>query len=385
MNYVLFDDPEIRAALLPFTFTRPVAKIRMGIFTIDQKWEQYLKSKVSFATQPYLQDKFPQESASEKNIFINGAVCPTTEIVAAISNLTSGQSLIQNGTLLAYCDNQVQQPIQYSGGLTIVRQCWDIFTFNSKEISADFEMIRAARKSQPVDDAYTRVYHPENIFIEEGVTIRAAVLNAENGPIYLGRNSVVQEGALIKGPFALCEGANINMGAKMRGDSTIGPYSKVGGEISNSVIFGYSNKAHDGFIGNTVIGEWCNLGADTNTSNLKNNYGEVEVYSYKENKYIKTGKQFCGLFMGDHSKCGINTMFNTGTVVGVNANIFGGGFPPKFVPSFSWGGPQGFEDFELNKSFEVAGRVMGRRNIAFDRTEVKIFEELFRTKEGVKF
>jgi UDP-N-acetylglucosamine diphosphorylase/glucosamine-1-phosphate N-acetyltransferase len=285
---------------------------------------------------------------------------------------------------LAYKGKIISESEEFNEALTILRHPWDIFTYNAQEIRADFKLISAIGKSHELNDVHTKVYHPENIFVEEGVTIRAAVLNAESGPIYLGRNSVIQEGALIKGPFSLGEGAHINMGGKMRGDSTIGPYCKVGGEISNAVLFGYSNKAHDGFIGNTVIGEWCNLGADTNTSNLKNNYGEVALYSYPENKYKQTGKQFCGLIMGDHSKCSINTMFNTGTMVGVSANIFGGGFPPKFIPSFSWGGAQGLERYELEKSFEVAEKVMSRRNIRFDETEKEIFKEIFNFRDSLK-
>ncbi len=258
----------------------------------------------------------------------------------------------------------------------MIRNNWDIFVLNGGQIRADFTLFDM-KHSQPIDDKHTIVYNKENIFVEEGVKIRAAILNAESGPIFIGRNAEIQEGSVIKGPFALCEGAVINMGAKMRGDTTIGPYSKVGGEINNSVIFGYSNKAHDGFLGNSVIGEWCNLGADTNTSNLKNNYSNVKVWSYLFNDYIDSDRQFCGLMMGDHSKAGINTMFNTGTVVGVNANIFGGGFPPKFIPSYAWGGSEGFQRFEFDKAMQVASKVMERRNIMLENEDYEILKYVY--------
>ncbi len=221
------------------------------------------------------------------------------------------------------------------------------------------------------------VYAPENIFIEEGVYIRAAILNAENGPIYLGKNSIVQEGAIIRGAFAMGEGSHVNMGAKMRGDISLGPYCKVGGEVSNSVVFGYSNKAHDGFLGNSVLGEWCNLGADTNTSNLKNNYDSPKLWNHAYNDFEKTGIQFCGLMMGDHSKAGINTMFNTGTVVDVSTNIFGSGFPSNYIPSFAWGGGEQYEEYELPKALETAERVMARRNVPFTPMDKEILSHIF--------
>jgi UDP-N-acetylglucosamine diphosphorylase/glucosamine-1-phosphate N-acetyltransferase len=254
---------------------------------------------------------------------------------------------------------------------------WRIFQFNPEQIRLDYALITSGKKSSGIQDKHTIVYNESNIFVEEGVSIRAAILNAEDGPIYLGKNSIVQEGAIIKGPFALCEGSTVGMGSKMRGDTTVGPHSKVGGEISNSVIFGYSNKGHDGFIGNTVIGEWCNLGADTNTSNLKNNYENVKLWNYAKGGFTDTGLQFCGLMMGDHSKCGINTMFNTGTVVGVSANIFGDGFPRNFIPSFSWGGANGFTTYQIKKAYETAQKVMERRKVVLDDIEKEILANIF--------
>lgn len=382
MNLILFDDPATRINLLPFTFTRPIATIRVGILTIVEKWEKCLQVSASFLTDPYLQKKFPLK-ASHDNLFVNSSWCPTTEAVQVVLNLKQGELLSQDGIILAWRSQETTlpsgsaTPVNYTGSITLINQVWKIFQENASQLKFDFALLTKGRKSAGVNDKHTVVYNDQGIFIEEGVQVRAAVLNGEDGPIYLGKNSVVQEGALIKGPFALCEGSYVNMGAKMRGDTTIGPHSKVGGEISNSVIFGYSNKAHDGFLGNSVIGEWCNLGADTNNSNLKNNYEPVKLWNYGKGGFVNTGLQFCGLIMGDHSKCGINTMFNTGTVVGVSANIFGDGFPRNFIPSFSWGGASGFSTYQLNKAFETAERVMERRNIKLEEADKEILSQVF--------
>jgi UDP-N-acetylglucosamine diphosphorylase/glucosamine-1-phosphate N-acetyltransferase len=382
MNLVLFDDPAIRVNLLPFTYTRPVATIRTGILTIAEKWELRLKRPVSFLTEDYLTTKYPLLSTSD-NLLVNGAVCPDDAFADAIRALKPGEGLQKDLVLLAFRSSEAHlntshiQFRSYDASLTLIDQAWKIFQHNGAQIRSDFAMITAGRTSAPVNDAHTIVYRPENIFIEEGVTIRAAVLNAEDGPIYLGKNSIVQEGSLIRGPFSLGESSHVNMGAKMRGDNTIGPHCKVGGEISNSVLFGYSNKAHDGFIGNTVLGEWCNLGADTNTSNLKNNYEAVKLWHHGKGGFVNTGLQFCGLMMGDHSKCGINTMFNTGTVVGVSSNIFGDGFPRNFIPSFAWGGASGFTTYQVNKAFETATKVFERRKMAFDEVEQQILRHVF--------
>lgn len=373
MNYILFDEASIRASLLPFTFTRPVAGIRVGILTIAEKWEKHCNTTVSYLTPNYLQNLFSLETAAD-NLLINGALCPDKGFIAACQSLVSGQSLVQNGQTLALrlsaSDLQTWQQgnfqavaCTYEKQITLILHKWDIFGYNAAQIRADFSLLTYGRKSAGINDAYTIVYGAENVFVEEGASIKAAVINAEDGPVYIGKNAQVQEGSLIKGPFALCEGAVVNMGGKMRGDSTIGPYSKVGGEVSNSVVFGFSNKGHDGFMGNSVLGEWCNLGADTNTSNLKNNYANVKLYNYATQKEEDTGKQFCGLMMGDHAKAGINTMFNTGTVVGVGSNIFGAGFPSKFIPSFAWGGADSsFEKYRFDKFIETEQRVMSRRN-----------------------
>jgi UDP-N-acetylglucosamine diphosphorylase/glucosamine-1-phosphate N-acetyltransferase len=381
MNPILFDDPIFRLDLLPFTFMRPVGRIRVGILTIDEKWEKWLRTKVSFQTQPYLHAKFPPVQASD-NLLINGAVCPDQKLIDSITKLPDGYFLVQNQLLIAARNPSAEMTkantIDYSHPLTVIDKSWKIFRENGNQIRADFKLITEGRNSHPLPDRHTVVYGEENLFIEEGVTIKAAVINAENGPVYLGRNSIIQEGALIRGSFALCEGGHLNMGAKVRGDTTVGPYSKVGGEISTSVLFGYSNKAHDGFLGCSVLGEWCNLGADTNTSNLKNNYDEVKLWKHAAGKFESTGLQFCGLMMGDHSKCSINTMFNTGTVVDVFANIFGEGFPRNYIPSFSWGGSGGMITYKIDKALETAERAMARRNITMDRTERELLMNVYK-------
>ena len=383
MNVILFDDPGYRANLLPFTFTRPVAGIRTGILTIAEKWEKHLHTSVSFSTADYLQEKFPLVRSSD-NLWINGAFCPTENLVNQITLLQPGEGLIRENKVIALRTPEDELPevmpgkmTVYGAPVTVIDQVWKIFLSNGEQIKADFNLITSNRTSAGVQDQYTKQYSPENIFLEEGVYIRAAVLNAETGPIYLGKNSIVQEGAVIRGPFGMGEGSHLNMGAKMRGNVSIGHHSKVGGEVSNAVIFSNSNKAHDGFLGCSVLGEWCNLGADTNTSNLKNNYDHVKLWNYDKKGFINTGLMFCGLMMGDHSKSGINTMFNTGTTVGVCANVFGGGFPRNFIPSFAWGGIRGFTTFQLSKAFETAARVMERRSVAFDETDKAILEEVF--------
>jgi UDP-N-acetylglucosamine diphosphorylase/glucosamine-1-phosphate N-acetyltransferase len=391
MNLILFDQAGVRQQLLPLTFTRPVAALRVGILTIAEKWQRYFpEAHISYLTEPYLRKKFPLQKSSI-NLLINGAVCPNPEIMEAIQELGEDESLIKDKTLIACrCSREAldgfetevpgpgKKNIPFEGCFfTLIDQVWHIFRQNSAELKSDFELITRNRKSAGISDEHTRTYNEENIFVEEGAKIRAAILNAENGPIYIGKGAQVHEGAIIKGPFALCEGSNVNTGAKMRGDTTIGPFSKVGGEVSNSVIQGYSNKGHEGFLGNSVLGEWCNIGADTNNSNLKNNYADIKIWNYQKGGFTNTGLQFCGLIMGDHSKCGINTMFNTGTVVGVSANIFGTGFPRQFVPSFSWGGSGGFSTFKLDKVFEVAEKVMERRHITLDETEKDILLHIF--------
>lgn len=383
MNLILFDNPTIRQNLLPFTFTRPVAGIRVGILTVAEKWEKHLNLKASYSTESYLAKKFLLNHAAD-NYWINGALCPNTELVVAIQQLKPGDALSKDNMILAVRtpDDEVPEIItgsikEFTSPFTLIDQVWKIYQNNGAQIREDFTLITKGRKSASVTDPFTRIYNSDQVFFEEGVEIRAALLNADNGPIYLGKNSLVQEGALIRGPFALCEGSHVNMGAKVRGDTTVGPFSKIGGEVSNSVIFGYSNKAHDGFLGNSVIGEWCNLGADTNTSNLKNNYENIKLWNYAKGGFKDTGLMFCGLMLGDHSRCGINMMFNSGTVVGVSASIFGDGYPRNFIPSFAWGGAAGFTTYQLTKALDTASKAMARRNVTLTEEDREILTTLF--------
>ncbi len=391
-HIILFDDNR-REELLPLTFTRPVSMIRIGILTIHAKWEKVMNQECYHYTADYLREKFPLPTAQGHYLFINGGVLPNSNLIKEISALTQGEALIDNDTLIAailpvlptsnnFLDIKNYSNIKTTGANPLqVANPWDIFSLNGKAIEADFELITAGKKSQPIPES-NRVMNAEKIFIEEGATVECSVLNASAGPIYIGKHSEVMEGSLVRGPFALCEHSALKLGAKIYGPTTIGPHSKVGGEVNNCVIFGYTNKAHDGFIGNSVIGEWCNLGADTNTSNLKNNYANVKLWNYSKKCFVDTGLQFCGLVMGDHSKCGINTMFNTGTVVGVSANIFGDGFPRNFIPSFSWGGAQGFSIYKTNKAFETAKIVMGRRGLELTQVDMDILTHIFEETAG---
>lgn len=381
MNYILFDG-SARNQLLPFTFTRPVADIRIGILTIREKWERLLGSTTSTVTEDYLSGKWPMVEMAE-NVMINASYLPTPELLAQIENLETQQAIFDGEEVVAFFTHEDQEvdfekytQIELVGEIFQIKNTWDIFSKNGEAIQADFEMITLDRNSEPISTS-NHVISPGNIFIEKGAKVEFSSLNASSGPIYIGADAEVMEGSLIRGPFALCEQSAVKMGSKIYGPTTIGPFSKVGGEVNNSVLFGYSNKGHEGFLGNSVLGEWCNLGADTNTSNLKNNYAEVKLWDYETGAFAKTGLQFCGLMMGDHSKCGINTMFNTGTVVGVSSNIFGSGFPRNFVPSFSWGGSAGMTTYKTNKAFEVAEVVMKRREIEFSDEDKSILEQVF--------
>jgi len=394
MNYIFFDSTD-RINLLPFTFTRPSSEIRIGILTISEKWEKYLKVKPSFLTQPYLQKKFPLTISSE-NTFINGTVCPDKILVNEINKLSAGQALFKGNVMIAAKINE-KEVEQFSEDnfkgekvdTTLERILkisfpYDIFSKNGEAIENDFALLTEGRFSQTISTT-NQVLNPERIFIEEGAKVEFSILNASTGPIYIGKDSEVMEGCKIRGPFSLGEHAGLKMDAKIYGPTTVGPHCKVGGEVNNAVFFAYSNKGHDGFVGNAVIGEWCNLGADTNNSNLKNTYDEVKLWSYKTERFEKTGLTFCGLMMADHSKCGINTMFNTGTVVGVGANIFGSGFPRNFIPSFAWGGAQGFDTFTLNKFFITAAAMCSRRNVEFTETDKEIITEVYHHSQKYRF
>ena len=382
MNYILFDGPS-RNALLPFTFTRPVADIRIGILTIREKWEKYLGSTTTTLTEEYLSEKFPMVEL-EENVMINASYLPNLILVELISNLERNQAVFKGDEVIAFYTQESQEEvdfdtyeiIEFDGDYLKLEHTWDIFAKNDAAIREDFELLTEDRISQPIPKS-VNVISLSSIFIEEGAKLEFVTLNASTGPIYIGKNSEIMEGSVIRGPFALCEEAQVKLATKVYGATTVGPHCRIGGEVNNSVLFGYSNKGHDGFLGNSVLGEWCNIGADSNNSNLKNNYEEVKLWSYETENFAKTGLQFCGLMMGDHSKCGINTMFNTGTVVGVSANIFGSGFPRNFVPSFSWGGASGFVTYLTKKAFEVAKIVMDKRHVEFTEQDKAILEYVF--------
>ena len=375
MNVILFDSN--RSNFYPLSYTRPISEFRIGILTIKEKWTHYYKN-ISTKTEDYLVSKYPIRKQKE-NLWIDASVLPSKELKTELDSLRNGELLESNGKIIAFKNLNYSfknlNKINTSILVNSIENIWDIFSDNGREIEADFKLLTKARKSQKISDTNTVI--GKHIFIEKGAKISCSILNAENGPIYIGKNTEIMEGAIIRGPFAMGENAVLKMGAKIYGPTTLGPHCKVGGEVNNSVFFGYSSKAHDGFLGNSVIGEWCNLGADTNNSNLKNNYTEIKLWNYEMERFKKTGLQFCGLIMGDHSKCGINTMFNTGTVIGVSANIFGSGFPRNFVPSFSWGGASGFQVYKLPKVFEVASKVFERRKLDFDENEQNILSEVY--------
>lgn len=392
MNLILIDDKKVWQQLLPLTYTRPVSEIRVGILTIREKWEKYLKLKASYQTEVYLSEKFQFSASKGDSLFINSCVIPDDKLIAKIKKLKSGQGLKQDNKWIAYKSEAVnfnantvlQNSEVYSNSLVLIEHVWDIFKKNGEAIQLDFSLLTKGRKSQVLSKSNTVIGKRNQIFLEKGAKAEAAIFNTTSGPIYIGKNAEVMEGSVVRGPFSLGEESALKLSCKVYGPTTIGPHSKVGGEVNNSVIFGYSNKAHDGFLGNSVLGEWCNLGADTNNSNLKNNYGNVKLHSYATGKNEDTGLQFCGLIMGDHSKSGINTMFNTGTVVGVGANIFGGGFPPTHIPSFTWGGAEGMETYRLDKMFETAQRVFERRHLNLEVEDKKILEHIFETTSGLR-
>ena len=394
MAIILFDD-KAHQTLLPLTFTRPVADLRIGILTIAEKWGKHLNSDFSYHTQSYLSAKFPLKLEAE-NLFINGSVCPDDELLEAIAQLQYGEVLKYGETLVAVKLNESFagsfSPESATGSVVnikhtpvIIQFPEDIFSKNDLELRKDFTLITKGRKSAAISSTNTII--GTDFFAEEGAVAECSTFNTTNGPIYLANNTEVWEGTHIRGGFALCHDSQVKMGAKIYGATTIGPYSRIGGEINNAIIWGYSSKGHEGYLGNSVVGEWCNIGADSNNSNLKNNYAEVKLWDYPSKRFRKTGLQFCGLIMADHAKCAINTMFNTGTVVGVSANVFGAGFPRNFVPDFAWGGAQGFEVYTLKKMFETTTKVFERRDHRdFNQTEKDILAKVFElTEEHRKF
>ncbi|MGD9493586.1 MAG: GlmU family protein [Bacteroidales bacterium] len=393
MNIILFDS-FTRMHLLPLTFTRPVAELRVGITTISEKWQRWFPDSVSCLAPDYLKPLFPVNIAAD-NILIDGSVLPDQQIVSAIQQLKENSVLTDtdNNILAArlpelqvqslvsfpeYLDMRVLKPqsIETVKAFKAITHPWNLFTMAGELLTDDFTHLTKGRKSAPLP-ASNRCVNPENIFIEDGATVEFSILNASSGPIYIAKDAEIMENSVIRGPFALGEHSVVKIGAKIYGPTIVGPHCKVGGEVNNSVFLGYSNKAHDGFLGNSVIGEWCNLGADTNNSNLKNTYEEVKLWSYVKKGFVTTGLQFCGLIMGDHSKCSINTMFNTGTVTGVSCNLYGDGFHRNFIPSFSWGSTAKLTDFQFEKAMLVVERVMARRGLQLSDSERDMLHHVF--------
>lgn len=400
-NIILFDGPQ-RDHLLPFTYLRPVGSLRVGMLTLREKWEHHLSGRASYITREYLSELFPI-TISERNYIVNAAVLPDEELVQRILALHDNEALLQDADLIAACLDEQQfyrmmedEPLdeltsfQCGCDLRILRKLPDLISMHEEELYRDFERLTAGRRSAPLSPSNRFWGKKKNLFIEPGARVEGAMLNVEAGPIYIGKDVEVMEGAMLRGPIGIGECSMVKMGSRLYGPVGLGPYCKVGGELNNVIFQSYSNKGHEGYLGDSVIGQWCNLGAGTNNSNLKNNYAEVKLWNYVSRRFELTGRQFCGLFMGDHSKCGINTMFNTGTVIGVSANIFGSGYPRNFVPSFSWGGASGFRTYLLDKAIEAAERMMARRDKELTSEErivlFKVFEDTapFRNWEKAK-
>jgi len=384
---LVFSDAQYWGDFLPLTFTRPVVELRIGILTFQERWKKLLEIEdIAFLTEDYLQEKFKKPESKESLLIVPNFL-PTESVLEQIKKIKQGEALIYQNEVIAaklnmrdFSLSQITKMTDVEGELLFVKSPSDIFTYNQQFLDYDFEILTRNRKSQELSETNNFLGDKKDLFIEEGAEIEFATLNCKTGRIYVGKNAEIMEGTMIRGSLALCEGSKINMGAKVYGATTIGPYSKVGGEVNNIVIFGYSNKGHEGFVGNSVIGEWCNLGADTNSSNLKNNYANVKLWNYRLSKFVDTGLQFCGLIMGDHSKSAINTQFNTGTVVGVAANIFKTGFPPNLVKSFSWGGMNGDESYRLDKVLEVMEKVMQRRKVDLTDVDKSIISHIYDIK-----
>ncbi|MCD0479447.1 GlmU family protein [Chryseobacterium sp. LC2016-29] len=381
---LVFSDAQYWEDFLPLTFTRPVAEMRCGILTFSERWQKILDTtEVSWFTEMYLQQKF-REPEKKESLFLVTNFLPTEMVIQQIKDLKQGEALVYEDELVAakinmdgFSLNQIEKMTDIKEELIFFKKPTDLFTYNKEAIDFDFELLTKGKTSQELSATNGFLGNKEDLFIEEGAEIEFSTINTKTGKIYIGKNAEVMEGCNLRGPIALCEGSKFNLGAKIYGATTIGPYSKVGGEVSNIIIFGYSNKGHDGFVGNSVIGEWCNLGADTNSSNLKNNYGNVKLWNYRTKDFQDTGLQFAGLIMGDHSKTAINTQLNTGTVIGVASNIFKEGFPPNLIENFSWGGFKDDERFKLDKAYEVAEKVMARRKLPLTDNDKGILKHIF--------
>lgn len=390
MKIVLCDQREVHDNLLPLTYTRPVADLRVGIDTIAEKWQMMLPGEYFWQTSDYLQSKYPAGDVRQSDdscIFISGNFLPDSHLVEIVNNLLPGQAVYTPGHIPVAVRGGILQPesIELDAEPVAINNLYDIFLLNDSVLRADFDRLCAGRRSRPVSPSVTVIGPPDRLFIEENAGfVEGCVINTLSGPVYVGSDAVVSEGACLRGPIAVCTGSVVNMGAKIYGATTIGPHSKVGGELNNVVIWGYSNKAHDGFLGNAVIGQWCNIGAGATASNLKNDYTPIKLWNYPARRFVRTGLQFCGAIMGDHTKLGINTMLNTATVLGVGVNIHGSGFPRPFLASFSEGSPSGYSDVSMPKFFETARTVMARRGVTLTDDDVRILETVRKLAENYR-
>jgi len=390
MNIILFDT-DARDHLLPLTATRPMGELRVGILTIREKWERRLHGSVSYITQEYLQEKYPIH-IEDDNLIINSGILPSDELCRRIKALSPNEALLCNGELVASRINESRfealieaeeldalqgQEMDSNIRPTLITKLWHLTRLNEQAIIEDFALITQGRASKAISDSNRIVGPIENLFVEDDVKMEHCTLNLSTGPVYIGANSEIMEGSMLRGPVAIGADCIVKMGAKIYGPCSFGPGCRIGGEVTRSIFLANTNKAHDGYLGDSVLGEWCNLGANTNNSNLKNNYSEVKLWDYETERFEKTGQQFVGLFMGDHSKCAINTVFNTGTVVGIFANIYGAGFPRNFIPDFSWGGKEGYRTYKFSDACETATAVMARRGQPFTDLEKAILYHVY--------
>lgn len=396
-NIILFDLPAVRENLLPLSYTRPIADFLVGITTLRKKWESFLAGEFSYSTVGYLSEKYPMKAA-EENLFIASNIIATEQLARRLDSLEPGEVLMADtmagqrvlvgfkggANRLDEVIHSMPAGIVYEEKVDAINYVYDIFLLNGRQIEADFDVLTAGREGQSIPRSNTVIGDPERIYIESGAIVEGVVLNASHGPIYVGRHVEIMEGSCLRGPIALGEHSTVNMGTRIYPGTSLGPWCKVGGELNNVVIFGFTNKGHDGFLGNAVIGEWCNLGAGCVASNLKNDYTEIKLWNYPSHRFLRTGLQFCGLIMADHSKAGINTMFNTATVVGVGVNIHGSGFPRNFIASFSEGGPSGFTDLPMEKFFDIAKRMMARRGRSLSEADNRIFHAIRELAENYK-
>lgn len=396
-NIILFDLPAVRENLLPLSYTRPIADFLVGITTLRKKWESFLAGEFSYSTVGYLSEKYPMKAA-EENLFIASNIIATEQLARRLVSLEPGEVLMADtmagqrvlvgfkggANRLDEVIHSMPAGIVYEEKVDAINYVYDIFLLNGRQIEADFDVLTAGREGQSIPRSNTVIGDPERIYIESGAIVEGVVLNASHGPIFVGRHVEIMEGSCLRGPIALGEHSTVNMGTRIYPGTSLGPWCKVGGELNNVVIFGFTNKAHDGFLGNAVIGEWCNLGAGCVASNLKNDYTEIKLWNYPSHRFLRTGLQFCGLIMADHSKAGINTMFNTATVVGVGVNIHGSGFPRNFIASFSEGGPSGFTDLPMEKFFDIAKRMMARRGRSLSEADNRIFHAIRELAENYK-